>query len=128
MLELTDVLAETFDIIKGLLIGEGAKFKLLREAGDTETFEDVIEVAVGWRPKYSEFFGNTTLEVADVTTDFASKVKESTHLVITGSGVPSLNNVIYELLAETTAPDADRPYWRIRVRSVGRKYVGGEEV
>jgi len=127
VLELTEVLSETFDIIKGLLLGDEAKFKLLKEKGDDETFEEIAEVTVGWRAKYSEFFGATTVEVADITEAFAAKVKGSTHIVITNAGVPSLNNVINEMLDETAAPDADKPYWRIRIKSLGRKYVGGEE-
>lgn len=128
MLELTEVLAESFDIIRGLLIGEGAKFTLLKEKGDTEAFETIAEVASGWRPKYSEFFGNTTFEVADITAEFAAKVRASDHLVVTDSGVESMNNFIFEMLDETAAPDADKPYWRIRAKSLGRKYLAGEEI
>lgn len=128
MLELTEVLAESFDIIRGLLIGEEAKFTLLKEKGDTQAFEEIAQVTSGWRAKYSEFFGNTTFEVADISSEFAAKVRASDHLVISGSGVESMNDFIYEMLDETAAPDADKPYWRIRAKSLGRKYVGGEEI
>jgi len=128
VLELTDVLSETFDIIKGLLVGDAAKFTLLKETGVIDNFDKIGDVTIGWRPRYSEFFGATTIEVADITEGFAAKVHDCTHIVITESGIPSMNDVIFEMLPETAAPDADKPYWRIRIKSLGRKYLSGVEV
>lgn len=127
-LELTEVLSESFDIIRGLLIGEGATFKLLREIGESQPYEEIRDVETGWRSRYSEFFGNTTFDVADVTSDLAADVDAATHLVVLGATIAGMNDMIYELLPDTAAPDSDHPFWRIRAKSTGRRYTGsGEE-
>ncbi len=127
MLELTDVLAESFDIVKGLLLGDEAKVLFLKRKGTTESFEDVVEVTAGWRSRYSEFFGTTTFDIADVTQEFTTSMSKATHLVVKDTGLVGMNNGLYEMQPETAAPDSDHPYWRVRARSLGRKYVSGQE-
>lgn len=126
--EISSAMAEGLDALRETLVGDSAKLILLREDGASAAFENLATVESRWASKYSEFFGNTTFSIADLTSEFAAKVRKATHLVVTGADIPDLNNMIYETLAETAAPDANKPWWRIRAKSVGRKYVGTDEI
>lgn len=128
MLPLTEIKATEFNVKRELFLGKSATLILLREDGSTAAFSEVATVQAGWNPEFSDKFGNTTFHVADATIEFAGVVRKATHLVVTGSGLATLNDVIHETMAETSAPDAKKPWWRIRAKSVGRKYVSSAEI
>lgn len=121
-------MAEGFDALRETLIGDAASLILLREDGTSAPFETVATITTGWNSEFSEFFGNTVFNVADLTAEFAAKVRKTDHLVVTGADIPDLNNMIHQTLENTAAPDADNPWWRIVAKPVGRKYVATEEI
>lgn len=126
--EISSAMGEGFDALRETLIGDAASLVLLREDGTSAPFETIATITVGWFSEFSEFFGNTVFNVADLTADFAAKVRKADHLVVTGADLPDLNNMIHETLENTAPPDADNPYWRIVAKPVGRKYVSAEEI
>src|SRR6266480_4015561 len=128
MIPLTQIKAIDFNVRRELFLGKSANLILLREDGAAAAFSAVATIATGWNPEFSDKFGNTTFHVADISADFGALVRKATHLVVTGSGLQTLNDMIHETMAETAAPDADKPWWRIRAKSVGRKYVASEEI
>lgn len=131
MIPLTKIKGKEFDVLRKLFLGKDAQLVLLREDGSTAAFETLATIASGWHSKFSEFFGNQSFYVADITTNFGSfsgPGRKVTHLMVVNSKLPTLNNVLHETLAETAAPDASKPWWRIRAKSVGRKYVGTDEI
>lgn len=133
-LNLGGTIGDVLDLFKGLFVGEAAKLVLLREDGATKAFDTdggfPYTVAAPWNPEFSEKFGYTIFRVADTSAEFAAIARKATHVVVTDSLIPSLNNVIHSKLTgdnETAAPDAD-PTWRICGRPEGRKYISGSEV
>jgi len=126
--EISEAMGEGFDALRETLIGDAAKLVLLRQDGGSAPFETIATIETGWHPEFSEFFGNTVFSVADLTAEFAAKVRKADHLVVTGSDIPDLNNMIHETLDDTAAPDSDNPFWRIVAKSVGRKYVATVEI
>lgn len=118
-----------FDRKRARAEGKDAQLILLREDGESAPFTQEFAVETGgWCSEFSEFFGNTTFNVADITDEFAAAVKKATHLVVINSGMATLNDLIHETLAETAPPAGDKPWWRIRAKPVGRKYVATEEI
>jgi hypothetical protein len=125
--EIVEDIAEGFDEARGELLGHDAKLVLLEEDDEGESGAPFIQVRVvesGWFPKFSEFFGTTTFMVADISEVFGADVNNrTTHVTVTGSDIPALNNLLHELAPETAAPTGDKPFWRIRAKSLGRRYV-----
>lgn len=126
--EISTAMGASFDALRETLIGDAANLVLLREDGVSAPFETIVTITSGWHSEFSEFFGSTVFSVADLTAEFAAKVRKTDHLVVTGADIPDLNNMIHETLENTAAPDADNPYWRIVAKPVGRKYVASEEI
>jgi hypothetical protein len=113
-----------------LYFGEDAVLNFLREdAGDggSVPFESLLVLPDKWDAKFSEFFGTTTFRIADLTAEFAAIVANSTHLMITGSSNAALNNMLYEFLPETQPPLQKDAFWKIRTKSLGRRYFAPVE-
>lgn len=123
-------MGQGFDALRQTLIGDSAQLILLREDGVSAPFATSATITSGWFAEFSEEFEATVFNVADITESFSTLMskREATHLVVTGSDLPHLNNLIHETQAETAAPDGSNPYWRIVAKSVGRKYVSSEEI
>jgi len=126
--EIVAALAEGFNAIRNELVGVNAQLVLLKEDGGAAPYVVLLTRDGEWYPKFSEFFGTTTFNVAAVDVEFAALVRKTTHLMIIDGDIPSLNNILHEMQAETAAPVGDKPYWRIRAKSVGRKYIQSEEI
>jgi hypothetical protein len=126
--DISEATGEAFDALRETLIGDSANLILLREDGTSAPFEVIATITSGWNSEYSEFFGNDTFNVADLTAEFGQKVRKTTHVVVTGADLPDLNNMLYKTQEGTAGPDADSPFWRIRAKSVGRRYVSADEI
>jgi hypothetical protein len=126
--DISEAMAEGFDALRETLIGDSASLVLLREDGVSGPFETIATITAGWHSEFSEFFGNTVFNVADLTAEFAAKVRKTDHLIVTGTDIPDLNNMIHETLENTAPPDAGNPWWRIVAKPVGRKYVASAEI
>jgi hypothetical protein len=48
--------------------------------------------------------------------------------MIINSKLDAMNNVLYEMKAETAPPDSTIPWWRIRAAATSRKYIPPEEI
>lgn len=127
--ELVADFGEAFDELREEFLGAEAKVVLLREEGKTKAFDDVVTVTSGWwSPKYSEFFGNSTFQIADVSQAFANQVRKASHLMVIDSAFPALNNTLHELASESAPPDSESPWWKLRAKPLGRKYIAEEEI
>lgn len=118
--------ANGFDEIRRQLLGNNARLVLLketdRESKDEPEFEIVKAFSEGWYPKYSEFFGTTTFNIADIHQLTAQKIRESSHLIVVNSNLSSINNLLHELTTDTAIPTPDKPIWGIRAKSTGCLY------
>lgn len=110
-------------------LGSDAKLIFLRQDGEETPFKPAIRTQeAGWYPTFSEFFGNMTFSVADISDEFFVDVRKTTHVIVIDSVLPAVNNTIFELLEETVSPTGLEPWWRLRAKSLGRKYIAEEEV
>jgi hypothetical protein len=75
----------------------------------------------GWLPEFSEFFGTTTFQVADVSDVFGAKVRDSSHLMVVNSDNAGLNNVLFEIVDGTQPPLGTDAFWKIRGRSLSKR-------
>lgn len=129
-MDLTGAFGKGFDAKRKILLGKDAKLVLLaeRDGDDGAPFNTVRTVLTGWTSKFSEFFGTTTFKVANISESFGADVRNSTHVMVTDSKMPALNNTLHELQTETAPPDGDKPFWRVRAKSVGRKFIPPDEI
>lgn len=110
-------------------LGSDAKLVFLRQDGEAEAFKPPIRQQVdGWYPTFSEFFGTMTFSVADISDQFFTDVRKSTHIMVIDSVLPALNQTLYELQEDTISPTGLEPWWRLRAKSLGRKYIATQEI
>lgn len=128
ILQIAQDFGEGFDEVRKTLLGPDAKLVLLKEKGDTTTFDTVDTIESAWQLEFSEFLGASTFKVADISVEFGKKVRGSDHLMVIDSKLPELNNTIFETLAETSSPSTNVPWWSIRAQGLGRKYIDSQEL
>lgn len=118
---IASALAVGFDAIRKALHGANAKLILLKEDGGAKAFDVVETLGSAWLPEFSEFFGTTTFQVADVTEEFGAKVRRTSHLIVVNSDNAALNNALFEVVEGTQPPLGAEAYWKIRAKSTSRR-------
>lgn len=119
--------AAGFDVIRKQLMGADAKLVLLKEnSKEAPQYTVVQRITAGWSSEFSKFYGNTTFNVVDLTSETAVNMRKATHLVVIEADLGSINKVVHELKPETAPPSSDVPWWRLRAQPLDRKFTPEE--
>jgi hypothetical protein len=120
--------ADGFDAEREALFGADAKLLLLKLDGGDKEYATVETLTSSWSAYFSEYYGSTTFQVARADDDFNNTVSDSevSHVMVIDSDNEALNNEPHEINRETTIPAGVEPFWKIRAKSIGRKFVPTE--
>lgn len=121
--DITAAYAEGFDAIRSELLGLEAALLLLRTDGGAQKFRTLLSLSDGWAAEFSEFFGSTTFKVARDEDEFNAAAREASHVIVVNSERTALNNQLFEVDSSSTIPAGVDPYWRIRAKQIGKRYV-----
>jgi hypothetical protein len=115
--------AEGFEALRAELFGLEAALLLLKAVGGAQKFRTLLALSEAWAAEFSEFFGSTTFQVARDDDEFNAAAKEASHVIVVGSERAALNNQLFEVDSSSTIPAGIEPYWRIRAKQSGGRYV-----
>lgn len=121
--DITGAYADGFDAIRAELFGEQADLLLLKADGGGQKFRTLLTLVAGWTAEFSEFFGSTTFQVARDDDEFNAAAREASHVIVVKSERPALNNQLFEVDSSSTIPAGVEPYWRIRAKQTGKRYI-----
>lgn len=121
--DITAAFAEGFDALRSELFGLEADLLLLQTDGGAQKFKSLLALSSAWAAEFSEYFGSTTFQVARDDDEFNAAAKDATHVVVVNSERPALNNQLFEVDSSSTIPAGVEPYWRIRAKQTGGRYV-----
>jgi len=120
--DITAGYAEGFDDQRTATQGAGAKLHFLQTDGGSQRFTQQLTLTDAWAASFSDFFGTTTFKVARPDVAFSEIANRATHLVVTDSDNPALNNQLHEINREHTRPAGVKAFWKIRATTNGKRY------
>lgn len=129
---ITRVQAKGNDIKRRLLMSPGQRCFMLKRAGETKAFTEVVELTSGWNIRWSEYRGQFVLEVAYVESDpsapvFQNFVSQASHIAC---GVPVTIAQDTDALdvyitdperRDIKPPTVDSPFWKLYLTRLGKE-------
>jgi hypothetical protein len=121
--DITAAYAEGFDAIRSELFGLQADLLLLKTDGGSQKFKTLLTLSAAWSAEFSEYFGSTTFQVARDDDEFNAAARDASHVVVLNSERAALNNALFEVDSSSTVPAGVDPFWRIRAKQTGGRYL-----